>query len=239
MDNHLLKNLQSIDKTKKEFFVSQIFSQVSEKYDLMNDIMSLGLHRLWKKEFINFVNPKNNQIILDLASGSGDITKLIKKNCNPQCIVFDSSLEMIIQAKKKLKNFDITYINGHAENLPFRNQFFDKVIVSFGLRNFSDIEKSLREINRVLKKGGDFLCMEFSEINNLLFRKFFDFYSKIIPKYGKLFSNNEHAYKYLIESIKLFPNQIELSKKIRMSGFKDIKVIDIMGGIAAIHMSKK
>ena len=239
MENNFLKNIKILDKNKKESFISQIFSNVSKNYDLMNDIMSLGLHRTWKEKFINLTDIRNDSIVLDLASGSGDLTKIVKKKFRCDCIVFDSNLEMINQAKIKLQNFKIQYVNGNAEFLPFKKNFFDNVLVSFGLRNFTDIEKSLFEVQRILKKNGKFFCMEFSEVNNILLRKSFLFYSKIIPKYGKFFSNNELAYDYLVESIKQFPNQIQLTKKLKKAGFGKIEVIDILGGLASIHISEK
>ena len=205
----------------------------------MNDIMSFGLHRIWKKKLIDLMDINDDSIILDLASGSGDLTKIVKKKFDCECIVFDSNLEMIDQAKIKLKKFKIKYINGNAEFLPFRRNFFDYVMVSFGIRNFTDIDRSLNEVRRILKKKGKFFCMEFSEINDVVLRKFFSIYSIIIPKYGKIFLNNEIAYKYLVQSIRKFPNQIQLSKKLKKVGFERIEVIDIMGGLASIHISEK
>ncbi len=239
MENNFLKNIKTLDKNKKENFISQIFSNVSKQYDFMNDLMSLGLHRTWKEKLIEIMDINNDSIILDLASGSGDLTKIVKKKFSCDCIVFDSNLEMINQAKTKLQDFKIKYINGNAESLPFKKNFFDHVMVSFGLRNFTDIERSLNEVHRILRKNGKFFCMEFSEINNVMLRKIFFLYSKIIPKYGKFFSNNEVAYEYLIESIRNFPNQIQLTKKLKKAGFERIEVIDIMGGLASIHISEK
>lgn len=205
----------------------------------MNDLMSLGLHRTWKREFINLINLNSNDLVLDLASGSGDLTKIIKEKSNCKCVVYDSSIEMIDEAKKKLDSENLFFLCGQAENLPFKNEIFDYVVVGFGLRNFSDVEKSIREIYRVLKKGGGFFCLEFSEINNIFLRKAFNLYSKIIPIYGGVFLNNKVAYSYLVQSIKHFPNQIELTKKLQKSGFANIEAIDILNGLASIHMSKK
>ena len=232
-------SLKTLDKIKKEKLVSQIFKNVSGKYDIMNDIMSLGLHRLWKEEFVKIIKPKSTDKVLDLAAGSGDITKILKKQSDCHCILFDASLEMIKQAKKKLRNHDLTFICGKCEKLPFKNNFFDYIIVSFGLRNFSDLKNSLVQIRRVLKKGGAFLCLEFSEINNPFFRKLFFFYCKLIPIYGELISGNKGAYQYLIQSIKHFPNQISLTKRLVDLGFNNIEVIDILDGLASIHIAKK
>ena len=141
--------------------------------------------------------------------------------------------------KKKTDSNAPSYIYGNAENLPFKKFIFDYVIVSFGLRNFNDIPSSLEQIYRVLKKGGTFICLEFSEVNNPFFRNIIKTYFKTIPRLGQIFANNKFAYDYLVESILNFPNQIELTKKLTLAGFKTVKVIDIIGGVAAIHISKK
>ena len=205
----------------------------------MNDLMSFGLHRLWKQKIIAMLKVNKNSIVLDLASGSGDITRKIKEQYDCMCISIDANMEMIDIAKKKTQEDSFNFIKGTAEYLPFRSLSFDYVIVSFGLRNFSNIPKSLKQIHRVLKKDGKFICLEFSEVNNAIFKKNVNSYFKIIPKLGLLFAKNQFAYDYLIESIKKFPNQVELSKKIRKAGFKETKVIDIIDGIAAIHISEK
>ena len=239
MINNLSKKTQTTNKNKKEKFIKNIFSDISQNYDLMNDIMSLGLHRIWKEELIKLVNFKESDLVLDLAAGSGDITKEIKRNSNCTCIVCDPNIKMIKMAKKKLNHSKLKFICAKCEELPFKNNTFDYVFVSFGLRNFSDKKKSLLEITRILKKNGKFLCLEFSEINNPLIRKLFYFYSKIIPIYGKVIANNKEAYNYLIRSIKSFPNQIKLTKMLLAAGFKKVDVTDILGGLASIHIAKK
>ena len=226
-----------MDKSKKENFISQTFSNVADNYDIMNDIMSFGLHRSWKKKIVSLMEINENSVVLDLASGSGDLAKLIKKKSNCSCIIYDANTKMLSEAKKKVEGG--IFISGKAENLPFRNSVFDYVTVGFGLRNFSDLDKSIFEIKRVLKKNGVLLCLEFSDINNKLFKELFHFYGKIIPKYAGFFFNKKLAYNYLIESIKQFPNQIELSRKLKKNKFNNIKVIDILDGLAAIHISQK
>ena len=204
----------------------------------MNDIMSFGLHRIWKQELIKKIKIKEKDMILDLATGSGDLLELIKKESDCICVGYDSNIEMMMEAKKKLKKQKIFYINGMAEKIPFKTNTFDFITLSFGLRNFNNIPKSLMEIKRVLKKKGKFYCLEFSEINNRSFRNIFHFYSKLIPIYGKLIVNNEEAYSYLIQSIKEFPNQIQLTKKLLKAGFRKIEVFDILDGVASIHVSE-
>ena len=230
---------KNTEKTDKKKFVQRVFSDVSLKYDLMNDIMSFGLHRTWKREVVSLLKINQKSIILDLAAGSGDITKRILEEYNCQCIPYDSNMMMLKSAQKKLKKYNLSFINGDAENLPFKNLTFDYVIVSFGLRNFTNINNSLNEVFRVLKKNGKLICLEFSEVNNQIFRRIINIYYKVIPLLGNLFARNETAYEYLVNSIKKFPNQIKLSKKLKSAVFKSVKVIDIIGGIAAIHISKK
>ena len=239
MNDSNYKIKKNTEKTDKRRFVQNVFSEVSLKYDLMNDIMSFGLHRTWKSEVISLLKLDKKSIILDLATGSGDITEKILKKYNCQCIPYDSNLMMIKSAQKKLKKYKLNFVNGSAENLPFKSLTFDYVIVSFGLRNFTNIHGSLDEIFRVLKKNGELICLEFSEVNNQMLRKVVNIYYKTIPLLGNLFAKNEQAYKYLVDSIKKFPNQVKLSKKMKNAGFKTVKVIDIIGGIAAIHVSKK
>ena len=200
--------------------------------------MSFGLHRTWKQELIKKIKIKEQDVILDLATGSGDLLELIMKKSDCICVGYDSNKKMIMQAKKKLKKRKIFYVNGLAEKIPFKKNSFDIITLSFGLRNFTDIPKSLIEIKRVLKKKGKFYCLEFSEINNKSLRKIFDLYSKLIPLYGKLILNNEEAYSYLIQSIKEFPNQIQLTKKLLKVGFRKIEVFDVLDGIASIHVSE-
>ena len=147
-------------------------------------------------------------------------------------------MNMIEEARKKINEDKVYFFNGRAEFLPFRNKTFDAITVSFGLRNFSNINQSLKEIKRVIKNKGKFYCLEFSEVNNKIFRNFFHLYSRLIPYYGKFFLNNKNAYSYLIESIEEFPNQIQLTKKLLNSGFKNIEVIDVLDGIASIHIAE-
>ena len=238
MKQELQKKTNSSNEQSKQSKVERIFSSVSHKYDLMNDIMSFGLHRTWKQELIKKIKIKEQDIILDLATGSGDLLELIKEKSNCICVAYDSNMKMMMQAKKKLKKHKIFYINGIAENIPFKTNTFDFITLSFGLRNFTHVQKSLVEIKRFLKKRGKFYCLEFSEINNKSFRKIFDLYSKLIPLYGKLILNNEEAYSYLIQSIKEFPNQIQLTKKLLKAGFRKIEVFDVLDGIASIHVSE-
>ena len=238
MKQSLQKKSKSSNKLLKQALVEDIFSKISNEYDFMNDLMSFRLHRLWKEEFVNLMNLNEDNIVLDVASGSGDLINLIKRNYECKCVGLDSSINMLKVSEEKINYQKVFFVNGRAEKMPFKTKSFDAVTVSFGIRNFSDIEQSLSEIKRVLKNKGKFYCLEFSEINNFYFRKIFNLYSRIIPFYGKLFLNNEKAYSYLVDSIKSFPNQIQLTKKLIRAGFKNIEVIDILDGLASIHISE-
>ena len=224
----------------KSLLVKKVFSSVSIKYDFMNDLMSIGMHRLWKDNLIDLMKINNNDHILDLAGGSGDISeRILKKNSNTKVILYDRSKEMIAIAKKKINNKQVKFICDIAEQMPFDSKSFNIIVTSFGLRNFSDIKKSMEEIHRTLKQGGKFYCLEFSKVNSKSLRFLFNAYCKLIPKLGNFFANDQEAYEYLIESIKCFPNQIEISKKLRNVGFKNIECFDLLDGVASIHIGEK
>lgn len=206
----------------------------------MNDVMSFGMHRIWKKQIFDFIEAKKHDVFMDLAGGSGDLSKLIKdKYPGSKCVLVDSNPDMINQAKKKLRNYDIIYKCSFAENLSFKEDKFDYILLAFGLRNFSDIRKSLMEVHRLLDKNGKFICLEFSQANQNILRNIVDLYFNVIPKLGKIIAKNESAYEYLIESIRFFPNQIELTKIFNAVGFKNVECFDILDGIASIHIGKK
>ena len=212
------KNLEKIDFgfkkiniNKKETLVNNIFNSVSSKYDLMNDLSSLGFHRLWKQELINWLAPQSHQSLLDIAGGTGDIAKLFIKSGGLSADIIDINYNMLINGISKNNN-KIRYIVGNCEKLPIRNNVYDRVTIAFGLRNITNRQLALDEIYRVLKPGGRLICLEFSQVNNNIAKKLYDLWSfKIIPKLGKIITNNEDAYKYLVESIRMFPDQDKLS----------------------------
>lgn len=240
MVNNQFKNLKNISSDQKSNVVKKVFNDVYENYDLMNDIMSIGMHRLWKSQVFELINPNSNDKFMDLAGGSGDLSKIIKKRyINSQCILVDSNKNMIDKAKKKLSHTNVTYVNAKAERLPFANNEFDFILCAFGLRNFFDINAALLQIYRTLKPEGQFICLEFSKVNRKLFRIGFELYCKIIPRLGQFFAKNKTAYDYLVESIKIFPNQVALTKILQQSGFKTVQCYDLMDGIASIHIGKK
>ena len=205
----------------------------------MNDVMSLGLHRTWKSYFVDLIEINTESNVLDIASGSGDIIKLLKKKVAANFFSLDANEDMQVQAKKKINDKNVKFVNAYAEKLPFDKKYFDVVTVSFGIRNFSNINKSLSEVFKVLKDSGTFYCLEFSQINNKILNNVYQLYSKIIPTYGGILANDSDSYKYLIKSIENFPNQVELSKKMKKAGFKQIEVLDIIDGLASIHIARK
>jgi len=227
------------DKTK---LVQNVFSQVAKNYDLMNDLMSIGAHRLWKKEFVNIINPVNAEKIIDIGSGTGDIAKnILKTNFKGQIHLYDLNIEMLNIGKKTIgKNKNIYFHRGNAENLKFNNNFFDKYIIAFCLRNVTNIKKSIQEAMRVLKPGGIYFCLEFSTPNSIMFSTIYKNYRNLaLPIMGEIIAKNKKAYKYLNESINLFPNQEKLKLTLEQLGFQNVSYIDLFNGIVTIHKGYK
>ena len=226
----------------KEKLVNSVFSEVHKKYDLMNDIMSLGIHRAWKEKFIDWMNPQPETKLIDVASGTGDIAKLFsnktKKSGQITCV--EPNTQMLNQGKKKLKKYDnIQWINAPAEKIPTTDNTFDYYSISYGIRNVSDINNVLKEAFRVLKPGGRFMCLEFSKIDNELLNYLYKQYSKTIPLIGKLIVGSDKPYKYLIESIEKFYNQEQLAELILDNGFSNVEYRNVSNGISAIHSGWK
>ena len=226
----------------KKGLVQGVFNQVFDKYDLMNDFMSLGIHRLWKKNLINMMNPSLNQNLIDVACGTGDIAKLFLKyvNKNSEVTCVDPNRGMISRGKEKLSKFkNINWIISQAENIPLADNLFDFYTISFGLRNTARINNALSEAYRVLKPGGRFLCLEFSKIQNTNFEKIYKSYSKLIPALGKLVVGEKQPYEYLIKSIENFLNQEELIDVMVKNKFKKCTYRNLSGGIVSIHSGWK
>ena len=225
-----------------ERFISKVFQDVFDKYDLMNDLMSLGIHRLWKKKFIYWLNPQKNTKLLDVASGTGDIAKLYLDKVNYVGYVYcvDENKGMLKLNKKKIKKSSkIKWFCSNAELLPFPDNSFDYYTISFGIRNVENINLALQEAYRVLKPGGRFLCLEFSKVKNEILNKFYQSYSKTIPKLGKLIVGKSEPYEYLISSIKKFYTQEEFFKLIKKNNFTNVAYRNLSGGIVAIHSAWK
>ena len=225
-----------------ERLVTKVFQDVFDKYDLMNDLMSLGIHRLWKKNFIDWLNPQKNTILIDVASGTGDIAKLYLDKINYKGNVYcvDENKGMLELNKKKLKeNNKVKWFCNNAEKLPFKNNYFDYYTISFGIRNVSNINNVLKEAYRVLKPGGRFLCLEFSKVKNETLKKFYKTYSKSIPQIGKFIVGKSEPYEYLINSIEKFHSQEELFGQIKKETFTNVSYRNLNGGIVALHSAWK
>ena len=226
----------------KKGLVQNVFDQVYDRYDLMNDFMSLGVHRLWKKNLINMMNPSLNQNLIDVACGTGDIASLFLKHVNEssQVTCIDPNRGMINKGKEKLSKFkNINWIISRAENIPLSDNLFDFYTISFGLRNTAKISNALSEAYRVLKPGGRFLCLEFSKIQNTNFEKIYKNYSKLIPTLGKLIVGEKQPYEYLIKSIENFLNQEELIELMIKNNFKECTYRNLSGGMVSIHSGWK
>ena len=227
------------DKSK---LVNSVFSEVYNKYDLMNDIMSLGVHRIWKDKFIDWMNPSHKSSLIDVASGTGDIAKLFSlRNKNLSMITcIEPNENMFREGKKNLANFqNIKWIMSKAETLPVEDGVYDFYSISYGIRNVSDIKKTLSEAYRVLKPGGRFMCLEFSKINNELLNFIYKNYSKAIPTLGKYIVGSSKPYEYLINSIDAFYNQEQLLELIINNGFANVEYRNLSNGISAIHSGSK
>ena len=225
-----------------ERLVTKVFQDVFDKYDLMNDLMSLGIHRLWKKNFINWLNPQKNTTLVDVASGTGDIAKLYLNKINYKghvCCV-DESKEMLNINREKLKgNINVKWFCSSAEKLPFKNNYFDYYTISFGIRNINNINNALKEAYRVLKPGGRFLCLEFSKVKNEILNKLYKTYSKSIPQLGKFIVGKSEPYEYLINSIEKFYSQEKFFHQIKKQNFINVSYRNLSGGIVAIHSAWK
>jgi len=226
----------------KEKLVNSVFSKVYDKYDLMNDIMSLGIHRIWKDKFIDWMNPSRYSSLIDVASGTGDIAKLFSlRNKNLSSVTcVEPNDDMFNKGKDNLVNFrNIQWIKSTAETLPVEDNIYDIYSISFGIRNVSDINKTLKEAYRVLKPGGRFMCLEFSKIENELLNFIYKNYSKVIPVLGKYIAGSSKPYEYLINSIDSFYNQEQLLELITKNGFTNVDYRNLSNGISAIHSGWK
>ena len=226
----------------KKGLVQNVFDQVYDQYDLMNDFMSFGAHRLWKKNLLKMMNPSRNQNLIDVECGTGDIANLFLNYMNENSYVtcVDPNKKMIKKGKEKLNKFkNLNWIEASAERLPLAENFFDFYTISFGLRNTKNIEKALKEAYRVLKPGGRYLCLEFSKIQNPSLDIIYKNYSKLIPSIGKFIVGESKPYEYLIRSIENFINQDELIDLMKKTGFQKCKYRNLSGGIVSIHSGWK
>lgn len=237
---------RAVTADEKTGLVDDVFSRVARRYDLMNDLMSGGIHRLWKDRFIREIRPRPHLRYLDVAGGTGDIAFRLRRKAGPEAsiTVADLNKNMLSVGRDRaidrgwLNDFD--WVSGNAESLPFLEQSFDVYTISFGLRNVTHIDQALKEAYRLLDHGGRFFCLEFSHVRPALLSKAYRVYSKtIIPNLGALIAKDRDSYQYLIESIERFPSQKRLQDRMVKAGFVYTRIVNLSGGIAAIHSGVK
>ena len=233
---------ETVDADEKTRRVGAVFSSVAAKYDVMNDAMSGGMHRLWKDQFVRRVKPQPGEAILDMAGGTGDIAFRLAE-CRAEVTVADINQEMLdvgLERAVKRGLDTLVWSRQNAEQLAYPDRTFDAYTIAFGIRNVTHIDKALAEAFRVLKFGGRFFCLEFSTTEWPGFKEAYDAYShKLVPRIGKAIAHDEASYRYLIESIRRFPPMPEFEAMIRAAGFERTRVEPIMGGLVAIHSGWK
>ena len=233
---------EDIDATEKTGRVGEVFSNVATKYDIMNDAMSGGMHRLWKDRFVKRVRPQPGEAILDMAGGTGDIAFRMADR-GASVTVSDINQDMLdvgIERAMERGIDGLVWSRQNAEELDFSSRIYDAYTIVFGIRNVTFIDKALREAHRVLKFGGRFYCMEFSSTDWPGFKEVYDLYShRIMPQIGKVIANDEDSYRYLVESIRRFPDMPGFERMIREAGFENTRVEPILGGLVAIHSGWK
>lgn len=237
---------EDVSVSEKAGRVRGVFDSVASKYDVMNDLMSMGVHRLWKKQAIEMSGAREGWSILDLAGGTGDLSLQFSKIVGPQgrVVLSDINASMLEQGRERLINEgvlgNVEYAQINAEQIPFSENSFDCITISFGLRNVTDKAKALRSIYRALKPGGRLLVLEFSKPTNEQFRSVYDFYSfNILPVIGKVVANDEDSYRYLAESIRMHPDQETLRGMMDEAGFDRTEYFNMTGGVVALHRGFK
>lgn len=237
---------REVDQTDKSGLVAEVFHSVASKYDVMNDLMSFGMHRLWKRFTIKQAAIRPGQRILDVASGTGDLAKEFARLTGPtgKVVMTDINEAMLAVGRDRLMDAGIAgnveFSLADAEVLPFADNDFDRVTIAFGLRNVTDKAKALRSMYNVLKPGGKLLVLEFSHPQTPLLNKAYDMYSfNVIPKIGGLVANDRDSYQYLVESIRMHPDQETLKGMMEEAGFEDVEYFNLSGGIVALHQGYK
>ncbi|MBB6252520.1 class I SAM-dependent methyltransferase [Nitrospirillum iridis] len=242
---------RAINPADKAPLVQGVFSSVAGRYDVMNDLMSMGIHRLWKSTFVDLVAPRANETILDVAGGTGDIAfRMAAKAPGARIMVCDLTEAMVRVGRDRgidkgtLPGWDRTeesrgglqWTVGNAESLPLADRSVDAYTIAFGLRNVTHIDKALAEARRVLKPGGRFFCLEFSQVNLPVLRELYDRYSfEILPRLGQVVAGDRDSYQYLVESIRRFPEREALCRRLEAVGFARARARPLTGGVAAIH----
>jgi demethylmenaquinone methyltransferase/2-methoxy-6-polyprenyl-1,4-benzoquinol methylase len=237
---------QEVDSSDKADKVAEVFHSVASKYDVMNDFMSMGVHRLWKKYTIETSGVRPGHRVLDLAGGTGDLAKAFSKKVGPrgQVVLSDINASMLAEGRSRMIDAGVSnnmeFVQANAQTLPFPDNHFNLVTIAFGLRNVTDKDAALRSILRVLKPGGRLLVLEFSRPTNPVIRKVYDEYSfNVIPKVGKAVTGDAESYQYLVESIRMHPDQETLKEMVLNAGFDQADYINLTNGVVAIHRGFK
>ena len=242
MTNTVSFGYEEVAPEEKTRRVGDVFASVASRYDLMNDAMSAGMHRLWKDRFVRRVKPRPGEEILDMAGGTGDIAfRMAAKGASITVADINPAMLEVGMERAQQRGIDgLVWTEANAEVLQFPDRFFDAYTIAFGIRNVTDIPKALREAHRVLRRGGRFFCLEFSTTQWPGFADLYDAYShKLVPKLGKLLADDEDSYRYLIESIRRFPDMPTFERMIGEAGFVRTKVEPLLGGLVAIHSGWK
>jgi len=237
---------QTVDEDQKAGMVHGVFTRVASKYDIMNDVMSVGIHRVWKDAMMDWLAPRPNQHLLDVAGGTGDVAFrfLGRAGASAQATVLDMTASMLEEGRKRAEAESLSerldWVVGDAMALPFEDNTFDVYTISFGIRNVTRIPDALSEAYRVLKPGGRLMVLEFSQLPNAAMQKAYDLYSfNVIPTMGQIIANDRDSYQYLVESIRKFPDQETFAAMIRSAGFGQVKYRNLSMGIAALHSGWK
>ncbi len=236
---------QTVPEADKAGMVHGVFTRVASKYDIMNDLMSMGIHRVWKDAMMDWLAPRPGQRLLDVAGGTGDVAfRFLKRAKTAEAVVCDMTQSMLIEGRKRADaerlSASLDWVVGDAMALPFADNSFDVYTISFGIRNVTRIADALTEAYRVLRPGGRLMVLEFSQIPNDMMQKAYDLYSfNVIPALGQLVAGDRDSYQYLVESIRKFPDQDSFAAMIRRAGFGQVKYRNLTMGIAALHSGWK
>jgi demethylmenaquinone methyltransferase/2-methoxy-6-polyprenyl-1,4-benzoquinol methylase len=231
---------RTVREEEKASLVREVFDDVAPRYDLMNDLMSAGVHRLWKDAFVTWLRPRPHMTLIDVGGGTGDIAFRFRAKGGGPVVVCDINKEMLVVGRDRAIDrgllVGVDWVCGDAERLPMADNSADAYTIAFCLRNVTHIDNALKEARRVLRPGGRFMCLEFSHVVIPALSALYDQYSfKLLPKLGEMVAGNREAYQYLVESIRKFPPQAELAERIEAAGLEQVKVRNLSGGIAAIH----
>ncbi|THD85525.1 bifunctional demethylmenaquinone methyltransferase/2-methoxy-6-polyprenyl-1,4-benzoquinol methylase UbiE [Aliigemmobacter aestuarii] len=244
-DNTTHFGFQTVPEAEKAGMVHGVFTRVASKYDIMNDVMSGGVHRLWKDAMMDWLAPRPGQRLLDVAGGTGDISfRFLKRAAGAHATVLDMTESMLVEGRQRAEAGNMAdrldWVVGDAMALPFADRSFDVYTISFGIRNVTRVQDALNEAYRVLKPGGRLMVLEFSQLPNPLMQKAYDTYSfNLIPVMGQIIANDRDSYQYLVESIRKFPDQETFAAMIRKAGFGQVKYRNLTMGVAALHSGWK